>query len=76
MAAIADPTWRDEMKASGGARTQAFARRLAAAGYHGLLVKSFAPGAIDDDLNLVLWKWGSVAPSRLILIDDEHRLSR
>ena len=74
--ALADPTWRDQMKVSGEARTQTFARQLAAAGYCGLLVKSFAPGATDDDLNLVLWTWGSAAPGRLILIDDEHRLSR
>ncbi|MFT4183126.1 MAG: RES family NAD+ phosphorylase [Rhizobium sp.] len=76
MAAMADTTWRDQMKTTGEARTQAFARQLAAAGYHGLLVKSFAPGAIGDDLNLVLWTWGHAAPSRLTLIDDENRLSR
>ena len=75
-AALADGTWRDEMKASGEARTQAFARRLIAGGYHGLLVRSFAPGAAADDLNLVLWKWGDTAPARVILIDDENRLSR
>lgn len=75
-AALCDPTWRNQMKASGEARTQAFARRLVAAGYHGLLVRSFAPGATDDDLNLVLWKWGDQAPCRLTLTDDENRLSR
>ena len=75
-AALADGTWRDEMKASGEARTQAFARRLIAGGYHGLLVRSFAPGAAADDLNLVLWKWGDAAPARVILVDDENRLSR
>ncbi len=75
-AALADGTWRDEMKASGEARTQAFARQLIAGGYHGLLVRSFAPGAAADDLNLVLWKWGDAAPARVILIDDENRLSR
>lgn len=74
-AALADPTWRDQMKATGEARTQSFARRLAAAGYHGLMVKSFAPGATDDDLNLVLWKWGDAPHCRLTLIDDENRLS-
>jgi RES domain-containing protein len=74
--ALCDPTWRDQMKLSGEARTQTFARQLAAANYHGLLVRSFAPGATDDDLNLILWTWGSVAPGRLILIDDEGRLSR
>jgi RES domain-containing protein len=75
-AALADATWRDQMKASGEARTQAFARRLIADGYHGLLVRSFAPGATENDLNLVLWKWGDAAPSRVTLIDDEGRLSR
>ena len=75
-AALADGTWRDQMKASGEARTQAFARRLIAAGYHALLVRSFAPGATEDDMNLVLWAWGDAAPARLILIDDENRLSR
>jgi RES domain-containing protein len=73
---LADRTWRDQVKATGEARTQALARRLIAGGYHGLLVRSFAPGATGDDLNLVLWKWGDTAPARLILIDDEGRLSR
>lgn len=73
---LADPTWRDQMKTKGEARTQAFARELVSAGYHGLLVRSFAPGSTEDDRNLVLWGWGSVAPSRLNLIDDEQRLSR
>lgn len=73
---LADPTWRDQMKATGEARTQAFARRLAAAGYHGLLVRSFAAGSGGDDLNLVLWTWGATEPSRLTLIDDENRLSQ
>ncbi|WP_426233703.1 RES family NAD+ phosphorylase [Pararhizobium sp. DWP3-4] len=73
---LADSTWRNQMKASGESRTQAFARRLIASGYNGLLVRSFAPGATGSDLNLVLWKWGTAGPSRLILIDDENRLSR
>lgn len=75
-AVLADVTWRDQMKANGEARTQAFARRLIAADYHGLMVRSFAPGAAENDLNLVLWRWGAPAPSRLTLIDDENRLSR
>ncbi|WEX75027.1 RES domain-containing protein [Sinorhizobium numidicum] len=74
--ALADSTWRDQMKANGEARTQAFARRLIAGGYHALLVRSFAPGATAEDLNLVLWTWGGAAPSRLVLIDDEGRLSK
>ncbi|WP_416066941.1 RES family NAD+ phosphorylase [Rhizobium sp. ZK1] len=74
-AAIAAANWRDEMKASGEARTQAFARQLVSGGYHGLLVRSFAPAARNDDLNLVLWRWSDAAPCRLTLIDDEGRLS-
>lgn len=74
-AALADPTWRDQMIAAGEAKTQAFARRLVEAGFDALLVRSFAPGAAADDLNLVLWRWSEKAPVRLVLIDDEGRLS-
>jgi len=74
--ALAAPTWRDEMKAAGEAKTQGLARRLMKAGHSGLLVRSFAPGASADDMNLVLWRWGDSAPARLVLIDDENRLSR
>jgi RES domain-containing protein len=75
-ASLADNTWRDQMKATGEARTQAFARGLIAKGYRAMIVRSFAPGATKDDLNLVLWQWGDSLPSRLTLIDDENRLSR
>jgi len=67
--------WREQMRLKGEAETQIFARRLIADGYSGLLVRSFAKGASQDDLNLVLWRWSSSSPSRLTLIDDEHRLS-
>ena len=75
-AALCDTTWRDQMKIAGEARTQTFARRLIDDGYDGLLVRSFAPGATIEDLNLVLWRWGSNAPARLQLIDDENRLGQ
>lgn len=73
-ASLADPTWRDQMKKSGEARTQRFARNLIAERYNGLLVRSFAKGAGTDDMNLILWKWSERGPSRLELIDDEERL--
>lgn len=73
---LSDPTWRDQMRARGEAPTQALARRLSAAGYRGLLVRSFAPGAGEGDLNLVLWTWGAADGARLALVDDENRLSR
>lgn len=74
-AMLAHDGWREQMRLKGEATTQIFARRLIAAGYSGLLVRSFAKGANKDDLNLVLWRWGH-RPSRLTLIDDENRLSR
>lgn len=73
--ALADPTWRDQVQAKGQSASQAFARRLIGDGYHGLMVRSFAPGTTEDDLNLVLWRWSDAAPHRLVLIDDENRLS-
>ena len=55
--------------------SQILAHRLIAAGYAGMRVRSFAPGAGDSDLNLVMWKWGEGRPARVVLIDDEGRLS-
>lgn len=73
--ALADPSWRDQMRTQGEARTQAFARRLVEAGYQALLVRSFARGAGADDVNLVLFSWSAGPPARLTLIDDERRLT-
>jgi RES domain-containing protein len=75
-ATLAETIWREQMKATGEAKTQAFARRLIGVGYGGLLIRSFAAGSTADDLNLVLLKWADRPPARLILIDDEGRLSR
>jgi len=72
---LASITWRDEMMTNRESQTQKFARRLIAAGYAALLVPSFARGASSTDLNLVLWRWGDAAPTKLVLIDDENRLS-
>ncbi len=66
---------RDQMKAGGEVRTQTFAL-LIAKGYRALLVRSLAAGVTESDFNLVLWEWGNAAPVRLVLIDDEGRLSR
>jgi RES domain-containing protein len=74
-AALAATTWRDGMIANREARTQTFARILIDKGYSGLLVRSFARGVAEDDLNLVLWQWGNGPPVRLTLIDDEGRLT-
>ena len=66
--------WRLKMLADGKAPTQQLAERLKAAGYAGMQVRSFAKGATEQDLNLVLWDWGTELPTRLCLVDDEGRL--
>ena len=73
---IACPTWEAEMHAGKVPTSQALADRLIAAGQVGMLVRSFAAAAGSDDINLVLWRWGSVRPARVVLLDDEGRLSR
>ena len=72
---LACPTWEAEMLAGAIPASQALADRLTAAGYAGMRVRSFAAGAAADDLNLVLWSWSADLPVRVVLIDDEGRLS-
>ena len=74
-AALADPGWRSAMLDGRPVPTQDLAKALHAAGFAGLLVRSFAKGATGADLNLVLWRWGG-ADATLDLIDDENRLGR
>ena len=72
---LACPTWEAEMLAGAIPASQALADRLMAAGYVGMRVQSHAAGASADDLNLVLWRWSADRPARVVLIDDEDRLS-
>ena len=71
---LAAEDWRLLMRAHGKAPTQILAERLIADGFAGLRVPSFAKGATGEDLNMVLWVWGSTLPTKLVLIDDEGRL--
>lgn len=69
------PTWEAEMLAGSVPATQILADRLIAAGYVGMRVRSFAAGAGPENRNLVMWKWSDRLPARIVLIDDESRLS-
>ena len=69
------PAWEADMQAGWIPASQALADRLIAAGYVGMRVRSFAIGTDADDVNLVMWRWGPGPPARVILIDDEGRLS-
>ncbi|MYB53913.1 MAG: RES domain-containing protein [Acidobacteriia bacterium] len=73
---LACPCWEAEMLAGLVPASQAVADRLVAAGYVGMRIRSFAAGARADDLNLVMWRWGAERPARVVLVDDEGRLSR
>ena len=72
---LACPAWEAEILAGSVPASQALADRLIATGYAGLRVRSFAAGTGIGDLNLVLWTWGDDRPVRVVLIDDEGRLS-
>ena len=72
---LACPTWEAEMHAGAIPASQALADRLIAAGHVAMRVRSYAAGASADDLNLVLWSWSADRPARVVLIDDEGRLS-
>ena len=63
------------MLAGSVSASQAVADRLIAAGYAGMRVRSFAVGASSENINLVMWRWGADAPVRVVLVDDEGRLS-
>lgn len=54
----------------------AVARRLSAAGIAAIIVPSLAPGATEDDCNVVFWNWSDELPHRVRAIDDERRLPR
>ena len=73
---LACPTWEAEMLAGAIPASQALADRLIATGHVGIRVQSFAIGTGTDELNLVMWRWGSERPARVVFIDDEGRLSR
>jgi hypothetical protein len=55
--------------------TQDLASALIADGFAGLLIQSFAKGALSKDFNIVLWAWTDNKGS-LEVVDDEERLSR
>ena len=73
---LACPTWEAEMLAGNIPASHALADCLIAAGYVGMLVRSFAIGTGTQDRNLVMWRWGANRPVRVVLVDDEDRLSR
>jgi len=50
--------------------------RLMAAGVAGIIVPSFAKGAVAADINAVFWYWAPEPPHQVRVIDDDRRLPR
>lgn len=69
-AQLADPGWRDRMLSGKPVPTQELAEAAIIQGYAGIVVPSYARGAPEEALNLVLWDW----VARITLVDDNDRL--
>jgi len=50
--------------------------RLVAAGMAGVLVRSFAKGAVPADVNVVFWDWAPDPPHKVRVVDDDERLPK
>ncbi|CCF22225.1 conserved protein of unknown function; RES domain protein (plasmid) [Pseudorhizobium banfieldiae] len=72
---LANPDWRAAMLDGRIVPTQDFARALVEDGFAGLLIRSYAKGASDANLNIILWRWAGDGCA-LEVIDDEDRLGR
>ena len=68
--------WLVHQRAGRQAPSWLAADRLKAAGRAGILVPSFAPGAIEANVNLVLWLWGPDLPQKVEVYDPTGRLPR
>lgn len=56
--------------------TWSLAERLMGEGRAGVIVPSFAPGAMPDDRNLVLWSWSAALPHKVTVHDPSGRLPK
>ena len=52
------------------------AERLSGAGTAGVIVPSFAKGAVTTDVNVVFWDWALDPPHQVRVIDDNRRLPK
>ena len=52
------------------------AERLSDVGTAGVIVPSFAKGAVTTDVNVVFWDWAPDPPHQVRVIDDDQRLPK
>lgn len=72
---LAYPNWELDMVSGVEPPQHRLASALIDQGVDGLLVRSYARGADESDVNAVFWAWGGEA-AEIIVIDDEGRLPR
>ncbi len=70
------PSWELDMLKGKIPSSQALADSLIAKGYYGMVVRSFARGAMNEDINVVFWNWSDVPPNQVRVIDTQGRLPR
>jgi RES domain-containing protein len=68
--------WKDLCTSGVKPPSWSITERLFAAGTAGVIVPSFAKGAIAVDINIVFWAWAPVPPHQVRVIDDDQRLPR
>jgi RES domain-containing protein len=68
--------WKDLSTRGIKPASWAITERLVAAGIAGIVVPSFAKGAVAADINVVFWDWAPNPPHQLRVIDDDQRLPR
>jgi RES domain-containing protein len=68
--------WGDALIARREPASWGVVRRLMADGVAGVLTRSFAHGATEDDQNLVLWRWGPHLPHKVMVYDPAGKLPK
>jgi len=68
--------WKDPSARGLKPPSWAITERLVAAGIAGIIVPSFAKGAVAPDINVVFWDWTLAAPHQVRVIDDDQRLPK
>ena len=66
--------WKDMTTRGISPPSWSLTERLVAAGTAGVIVRSFAGGAVGADINVVFWVWAGVPSHQVRVVDDEHRL--
>ena len=68
--------WEDIAAKGGVPQSWLLAQRLIGSGVSGILVRSFAHGAMSSDVNVVFWRWADKPPHQVRVVDDFGRLPR